>query len=348
MKLSYSKLIELFEQENIPDIIGYIDDFSLLANSLIKKGEFDKLDKILKLSLQYEVLDNHIPYYQLFEAINSLNTIESETAYNELVQYFIRNKDERLYSLLLEHINLALFKYSDFENASKYIKIYLEHFPNDYVCLKYSIYCQALCNNKHEFYLRVSKLHDLGKVKAIVNLHGTYKEQYESIEFIVEACYQAIQHYKEIIDYLNIIDIINTLVTFFPSQYKERFEIVMGLANKFKEAQLFSDAIPIYQSLIRNDYKCSTCYWMILLCKRGCVTDADLVKAGKPFGNMAEYRNVLDECIKEGISADGYKTILKNTQKRKKSTFVNIFVFFTCLGIFIAFIILAIRYGFLD
>ena len=53
MKLSYSKLIELFEQENIPDIIGYIDDFSLLANSLIKKGEFDKLDKILKLSLQY-------------------------------------------------------------------------------------------------------------------------------------------------------------------------------------------------------------------------------------------------------------------------------------------------------
>ena len=46
MKLSYSKLIELFEQENIPDIIGYIDDFSLLANSLIKKGEFDKLDKI--------------------------------------------------------------------------------------------------------------------------------------------------------------------------------------------------------------------------------------------------------------------------------------------------------------
>ena len=188
MKLSYSKLIELFEQENIPDIIGYIDDFSLLANSLIKKGEFDKLDKILKLSLQYEVLDNHIPYYQLFEAINSLNTIESETAYDELVQYFIRNKDERLYSLLLEHINLALFKYSDFENASKYIKIYLEHFPNDYVCLKYSIYCQALCNNKHEFYLRVSKLHDLGKVKAIVNLHGTYKEQYESIEFIVEAC----------------------------------------------------------------------------------------------------------------------------------------------------------------
>ena len=134
MKLSYSKLIELFEQENIPDIIGYIDDFSMLANSLIKKGEFDKLDKILKLSLQYEVLDNHIPYYQLFEAINSLNTIESETAYNELVQYFIRNKDERLYSLLLEHINLALFKYSDFENASKYIKIYLEHFPNDYVC----------------------------------------------------------------------------------------------------------------------------------------------------------------------------------------------------------------------
>ena len=67
MKLSYSKLIELFEQENIPDIIGYIDDFSLLANSLIKKGEFDKLDKILKLSLQYEVLDNHIPYYQLFD-----------------------------------------------------------------------------------------------------------------------------------------------------------------------------------------------------------------------------------------------------------------------------------------
>ena len=101
-------------------------------------------------------------------------------------------------------------------------------------------------------------------------------------------------------------------------------------------------------TLIRNDYKCSTCYWMILLCKRGCVTDADLVKAGKPFGNMAEYRNVLDECIKEGISADGYKTILKNTQKRKKSTFVNIFVFFICLGIFIAFIILAIRYGFLD
>ena len=43
-----------------------------------------------------------------------------------------------------------------------------------------------------------------------------------------------------------------------------------------------------------------------------------------------------------------YKTILKNTQKRKKSTFVNIFVFFICLGIFIAFIILAIRYGFLD
>ena len=32
MKLSYSKLIELFEQENIPDIIGYIDDFSLSKN----------------------------------------------------------------------------------------------------------------------------------------------------------------------------------------------------------------------------------------------------------------------------------------------------------------------------
>ena len=58
MKLSYSKLIELFEQENIPDIIGYIDDFSLLANSLIKKGEFDKLDNCLYIQITDEI-DHH-------------------------------------------------------------------------------------------------------------------------------------------------------------------------------------------------------------------------------------------------------------------------------------------------
>ena len=58
MKLSYSKLIELFEQENIPDIIGYIDDFSMLANSLIKKGEFDKLDNCLYIQITDEI-DHH-------------------------------------------------------------------------------------------------------------------------------------------------------------------------------------------------------------------------------------------------------------------------------------------------
>ena len=343
MRLTYSKTMELFEQENVPDLVGFIDHLNLLTMNLLKKGDYEKVFKILNACSSYDVLESRIPYYNLLTACNLDNTVRSESAYGELVKYFIRNNDPRIYELLLDHINVALFKYSDFENAKKYIKIVLDNNKKDYTALKYWVYCHTNCNDKNAFYLNVPKLQDLSKVKAILKLNDSYEAKYDSVEFIILACYKTITHYKNIIDYMNVIDIVQGIVSFFPSEYVQRFEILCILANKLREARLFDEAIKIYQYLIRNEYKVSICYWMILLCKRHCVNDHELVKSAKRFDNMIEYRFAVEEALKEGNDPSSYKQVLEDTLNRKRSTATYLTVFFICLAVFVAFIVLAVK-----
>ena len=56
MRLTYSKTMELFEQENVPDLVGFIDHLNLLTLNLLKKGDYEKV-KEYALSKNYKIID---------------------------------------------------------------------------------------------------------------------------------------------------------------------------------------------------------------------------------------------------------------------------------------------------
>ncbi len=318
MRMGYGYARDMLLEGNISNLSNYGDEIGKTIANCFKHEEFDRTKELLDLCYRYDFLDNGIKYEELLEQANDYNSEDVDEVYEILIRYCERHKLPNLGLKFLVHAESALFKFKCPYIARKYLNKTIEFGLEDERVYELLIYAKTNCVDKALFYRHVGKLENFEYVKKLIDFGTNPEDKLLNIRFIVEACYEAIEKKDEVIDYLDTIDIIGMVVGLLDESIENRLDILLEMAHKLRLSSCFKEATKIYQTLIQYEYRKSVCYWGILLCKLKITNNEALIKTGKPFDNIDEYRYTIEEAPGDHIDANEYIKVLKDTKKRRR------------------------------
>lgn len=333
MKIGYVSARDLLLGDSITDISTYAHELGQTIFHCFEKKELNHTLELLKLAYKYDFLDAEIPYRDMLSMCDEYDSENVDNVFEMLVRYAERHKDSLLVDYYISHATSALFRFKETWIAKKYLQEALNIKPDNRELLELMIYARTGCTNKEEFFKWVGKIDEFDIVKKLMDFGVTYEEKVANVDFVINACYEAVKNHAIIIDYLNTIEILGTIITFFDAHMTERFDLLFKLACELKESHEFQEATKIYTTLIQYEYKKSACYWNILLCKRKVVDNNALIKSGFNFEKYDEYRYACEEAINEHIDQSIYTSVLKETKHKKNLIFVNLIGLAICAAI---------------